>query len=110
MSLLLKKHPDEFEFYFDWKADIDRNTLPPSEAERLKIKNSSTLTDRRLSRRLSLAAGCQELSLEFDVKTVKVKSNREVDMINKWREVDRAHDDLENIRDAHLKKINQFEV
>ena len=31
-------------------------------------------------------------------------------MINKWREVDRAHDDLENIREAHLKKLKQYEV
>ncbi len=78
MSLIVKRNPDEFEFYFEWKADIDRNTLPPSEAEKLRIKNSSTLTDRRLSRRLSLKPGCQELSLEFDVKNVKVRGEYSV--------------------------------
>ena len=108
----MKRHPDEFNYYYDWKAGIDRNTLPLSEEEKLKIKNSLTLTDRRLSRRLSLAPkdGFQDLNLEFDVKSVKVKSNREVDMINKWKEVDRAHEDLEHIREAHLKKLAQFEV
>ena len=111
MSLIVKRHQDEFEYYFDWKADIDRNTLPLSEEEKSKIKNSLTLTDRRLSRRLSLAGdGSKDFNLEFDVKSVKVKSNREVEMINKWREVDRAHEDLEHIREAHLKKLKQFEV
>ena len=112
MSLIVKRHPDEFNYYYDWKAGIDRSTLPLSEEEKLKIKNSLTLTDRRLSRRLSLAPkdGIQDLNLEFDVKSVKVKSNREVDMINKWKEVDRAHEDLEHIREAHLKKLSQFEV
>ena len=43
-------------------------------------------------------------------QVVKVKSNREVDMINKWREVDGAHEDLEHIRVAHLKKLKLFEV
>ena len=111
MSLIVKRQHDEIEYYFDWKADIDRNTLPLSEEEKSKIKNSLSLTDRRLSRRLSLAGdGSKDLILEFDVNSVKVKSNREVDMINKWREVDRAHEDLEHIRVAHLKKLKQFEV
>ena len=110
MSLVLKRHPDEFEYYFDWKADIDKNTLPLSEEEKLRIKNS--LTERKLSRRLSLAPKNEfhEMNLEFDVKSVKVKSNREVDIINKWREVDQADDDLTTVREAHLKKLKQFEV
>ena len=86
-------------------------TLFPSHSEEEKSKINLTLTDRRLSRRLSLAGdGSKDLNLEFDVNSVKVKSNREVDMINKWREVDRAHEDLEHIRVAHLKKLKQFEV
>ena len=110
MSFITNRHRDEFEYYYEWKSDIEKNTLPLSEEEKQKVKDS--LTSRRLSKRLSLASkdGLQKLDLKFNVKTIKVKSNREVDMINKWREVDRAHDDLENIREAHLKKLKQYEV
>ena len=110
MSFITNRHRDEFEYYYEWKSDIEKNTLPLSEEEKQKVKDS--LTSRRLSKRLSLASkdGLQKLDLQFNVKTIKVKSNREVDMINKWREVDRAHDDLENIREAHLKKLKQYEV
>ena len=110
MSFITNRQRDEFEYYYEWKSDIEKNTLPLSEEEKQKVKDS--LTSRRLSKRLSLASkdGLQKLDLKFNVKTIKVKSNREVDMINKWREVDRAHDDLENIREAHLKKLKQYEV
>ena len=47
----------------------------------------------------------------FDVskKNSKIPNNREVDIINKWKDVDKAHDDLEKIREAHLKKLKQCE-
>ena len=42
-------------------------------------------------------------------KNSKIPNNREVDIINKWKDVDKADDDLEKIREAHLRKLKQYE-
>ena len=42
-------------------------------------------------------------------KNSKIPNNREVDIINKWKDVDKADDDLKKIREAHLRKLKQYE-
>ena len=63
---------------------------------------------RRLSRRLSL---CPDPSQDFDftTKKPKFKSNREIELINKWRAVDLAHEDLEKVRSSHLRRLESYE-
>ena len=41
---------------------------------------------------------------------VQVPSNREVEVINKWRDVDRAHEQLEAVREAHHRKLAEYEA
>ena len=105
MSVTRKHVPDEFEYYFSWKEDVDTNTLPlPSDPK-------DNLTARRLSRRLSLSPSMamSDFDLEGVHKNNKIPSNREVDIINKWKEVDQADDDLEKVREAHVKKLRQYD-
>ena len=49
------------------------------------------------------------LRLSTDIY-VQVPSNREVEVINKWRDVDRAHEQLEAVREAHHRKLAEYEA
>ena len=104
MNTHLNSLHDELHYYYGWKADVDQNTLPED-------RSKDDLTSRRLSRKLSVAPSLllSEFDFENRLKNAKMPSNREVAVINKWKEVDKAEDDLERVREAHHLKLEQFE-
>ena len=50
-----------------------------------------------------------EFDFENKFKSAKVPSNREVAVINKWKDVDQADEDLEKIREVYQHKLHQYE-
>ena len=101
MTFKLLRATDDFGFYFAWKSSVEKNAY--LEDEDKKVESA-----RRLSRRLSL---CPDPSSDFysETKKIKFKSNREIELINKWRSVDLAHDDLEKVRNSHLRRLESYE-
>ena len=92
---------DDFVFYFAWKSDVEKNDL----AEAMDRREPSA---RKLSRKLSLSPSLvNDPTLED--KKLKFKSNREIELINKWKAVDKADDDLQNVRDAHLRRLQSYQ-
>ena len=96
---------DDIAFYFMWKSKIEQNELP--------LPDSGTETVSKLSRRLSIATSLSNTmsgSLIADKKRdLKMPRNIQIDLINKWKAVEKADDDLENIRRQHVAKTELFE-
>ena len=96
---------DDIAFYFMWKSKIEQNELP--------LPDSGTETVSKLSRRLSIATSLSNTmsgSLIADKKRdLKTPRNIQIDLINKWKAVEKADDDLENIRRQHVAKTELFE-
>ena len=83
---------------------MERNAyLEEIEEDKEKQEESA----RRLSRRLSLCPNPKDF--EITTRKIKFKSNREIDLINKWRAVDLAQDDLEKVRNSHLRRLESYE-
>ena len=76
--------------------------------EEREEKDNQEESARRLSRRLSLSPLPKDF--DFTTKKIKFKSNREIDLINKWRAVDLAHDDLEKVRSSHQRRLESYET
>ena len=96
---------DDIAFYFMWKSNIDKNELPNPDA--------GPETIRKLSRRLSIATSISNVTADSaltDKRAIlKISRNSEIELINKWKAVDKAQEDLENVRDLHIVKTEQFE-
>ena len=92
---------DDIAFYFMWKSKIEKNELP--------IKNQGSDNVRRLSRRLSMAVSKPKTEFPEIEKPIKIPVNKEIALINKWKAVDKAQDDLEIVRNRYEERIEQFE-
>ena len=96
---------DDIAFYFMWKSKIEQNELP--------LPDSGTDTVSKLSRRLSIATSLSNTmsgSLLADKKRdLKTPRNIQIDLINKWKAVEKADNDLENVRRQHVAKTELFE-
>ena len=91
---------DDIAFYFMWKSNIDKNELPNPDA--------GPETVRKLSRRLSIATSISNVTADSaltDKRAIlKISRNSEIELINKWKAVDKAQEDLESVRDLHVVK------
>ena len=92
---------DDFVFYFGWRTDVEKN-------EWVDEKDKRRPSARKLSRRLSLHPSILSDDF-FEDRKLKIKSNREIELINKWRTVDKAHNDLQSVRESHQRKLESFE-
>ena len=101
ITIELSSATDDFGFYFAWKRSVEENDY----LEEVEQKEESA---RKLSRRLSLRPSTGS-DFDFATKKIKFKSNREIELINKWRAVDLADEDLEKVRNSHQRRLESYE-
>ena len=109
----VKKVPDEVYSYFEWKKNIEQN-----EIEEVDDREKKTETATDLSRRLSIlpstpsrresAWSTKSVDDGFDKVHYKMPGNAEINIINRWKEVEEADEDLENTREKYKLQMEEF--
>ena len=109
----VKQAPDEIYSYFGWKRIIEDNELPEVDEEEKKDETATALS-RRLSilppssRRESTWSSKTD-SDGFDKVNYKMPENKEITIINKWKEVEEADKNLADMREKYKLKMEELD-
>ncbi|XP_023340055.1 cilia- and flagella-associated protein 73 [Eurytemora carolleeae] len=97
---------DDISGYFGWRSNIEQNELPDS-----FFRPRRQVSAKDLHRRLSInKSPKKEVVSKEEVPRNKIPQNREVDLINKWKEMDTAEDELKRTRVLYQKKMMEFQA
>ena len=92
---------DEFADFYKWKNISDHLDLYPNRPKRNQAKNADE-EDYKVGSILFI------LSYIIEIQPEQVPDNREVELIFKWKEVNKADNELQKTRSISLSKIAEF--
>ena len=107
---------EEFSCFFDWKSVIGREHVWDKDATEKSVKRDCD--DKSLQRGTDLAKLLRDMKAipKFEsvtltpeeLKAFKLPMNREVELITKWKEVEKCQDDLQIVRGVYAIKKKEF--